>query len=95
MTECRKRTKRSLLTAAILFFLLCAGGLCIGALEQENEIRQAEASTNATGETVLLGGMPVGIYMETDGVMVLSTESMEGIMNRQRDWCSQAIISLR
>ena len=79
MTECRKRTKRSLLTAAILFFLLCAGGLCIGALEQENEIRQAEASTNATGETVLLGGMPVGIYMETDGVMVLSTESMEGI----------------
>ena len=30
-------------------------------------------------DTVLLGGMPVGIYMETDGVMVLSTESLEGI----------------
>ena len=29
-----------------------------------------------SGHTVLLGGMPVGIYMETDGVMVLSTEQV-------------------
>ena len=28
---------------------------------------------------MLLGGMPVGIYMETDGVMVLNTEQIEGV----------------
>lgn len=46
-----------------------------GALSQ-----QAEASTGtSSGNTVLLGGMPVGIYMETDGVMVLNTEQIQGI----------------
>ena len=60
-------------------FAACAGRVFAGALEQENEIRQAEASPKTEGETVLLGGMPVGIYMETDGVMVLSTETMTGI----------------
>ena len=27
-------------------------------------------------DTVLVGGMPIGIYMETDGVMVLNTEQI-------------------
>lgn len=37
----------------------------------------AQTGTQASDEdTVLLGGMPVGIYMETDGVMVLSTEQI-------------------
>lgn len=62
-----------------MMFAVCAGWVCAGALEQEDKVRQAEASTDAAGETVLLGGMPVGIYMETDGVMVLSTESMKGV----------------
>ena len=43
-------------------------------------LQQTEASTGAAGsDTVLLGGMPVGIYMETDGVMVLNTEQIEGV----------------
>lgn len=62
-----------------MMFAVCAGWVCAGALEQEDKVRQAEASTDAAGKTVLLGGMPVGIYMETDGVMVLSTESMKGV----------------
>lgn len=62
-----------------MMFAVCAGWVCAGALEQEDKVRQAEASTDAAGETVLLGGTPVGIYMETDGVMVLSTESMKGV----------------
>lgn len=46
--------------------------------------QQAEASTGASsGNTVLLGGMPVGIYMETDGVMVLNTEQIEGIDGKE------------
>lgn len=46
----------------------------------EIQVQQAEAGTETTDTgTVLLGGMPVGIYMETDGVMVLSTEQVEGV----------------
>ena len=40
-------------------------------------------------DTVLVGGMPIGIYMETDGVMVLNTEQIAGAdgrsMNQQRN----------
>ena len=40
---------------------------------------QTEVSTETISEdTVLLGGMPVGIYMETDGVMVLDTDHIKG-----------------
>lgn len=46
----------------------------------EIQVQQAEADTETTNAgTVLLGGMPVGIYMETDGVMVLSTDQVEGV----------------
>ena len=68
-----------------MVFAVCAGWVCAGALEQEDKVRQAEASTDAAGETVLLGGMPVGIYMETDGVMVLSTESMKGVDGEEHE----------
>ncbi|GAA0795753.1 SpoIVB peptidase [Faecalicatena orotica] len=43
-------------------------------------VEQTEVSTEAISEdTVLVGGMPVGIYMETDGVMVLDTDHIKGI----------------
>ena len=57
-----------------------------GAWERTEDIplQQTEASTGAAGGgTVLLGGMPVGIYMETDGVMVLNTEQIEGIDGKE------------
>ena len=37
------------------------------------EVTSSEISTN----TVLVGGMPVGIYLETEGVLVLSTQEVE------------------
>ena len=47
-------------------------------------LKQAEASAGtAESDTVLLGGMPVGIYMETDGVMVLNTEQIEGVDGKE------------
>ena len=74
------RQKRKWPWRSFCFSLRSAlSGFCPGALRRENEIGRAEASSGiAAGDTVLLGGMPVGIYMETDGVMVLSTESLEG-----------------
>ena len=34
-------------------------------------------SENISEESVLVGGMQVGIYMETDGVLVLGTQKIE------------------
>ncbi len=43
-------------------------------------VEQTEVSTETINEdTVLVGGMPVGIYMETDGVMILDTEHIKGL----------------
>lgn len=43
-------------------------------------VDKTEVSTEiVSGDTVLVGGMPVGIYMETDGVMVLGTEHIKGV----------------
>ncbi|HJC43034.1 MAG TPA: SpoIVB peptidase [Candidatus Mediterraneibacter gallistercoris] len=50
------------------------------AWQEDNALWQTEASASSSdNDTVLLGGMPVGIYMETDGVMVLNTEKIEGV----------------
>ncbi len=52
----------------------CLGWAAAGYVPQE------EVSAADIGEdTVLVGGMPVGIYMETDGVLVLDTQSIEGV----------------
>ena len=72
----RVRQAAALLTSAAV--LVCLAGYQIqnGALDRG----QKEVSTGAVSkDTVLLGGMPVGIYMETDGVMVLNTEEIEGM----------------
>lgn len=43
-----------------------------------------ETAASATGTgAVIPGGMPVGIYMETDGIMVLNTETIQGIDGRK------------
>ena len=56
--------------------LLIAGSFLSGYLGKSlaEGIPGQEASTLITsGETVLVGGMPVGLYMETEGVLVLNT----------------------
>lgn len=51
----------------------CLGWAAAGYIPRE------EVSTVDIGEnTVLVGGMPAGIYMETDGVLVLDTQSIAG-----------------
>ena len=78
MVESRRyRTGRILMW---LFFILCGAAAAAGMQQQQmdKDLWEAQADTASAGsETVLLGGMPVGIYMETDGVMVLNTEQIE------------------
>ena len=72
-----KRKYRIAAAAAI-----CAGVLTGWAQDGMPGMTQGKAETADTQtsgeETVLLGGMPIGIYMETDGVMVLDTQEIEG-----------------
>ena len=77
-----RRYRTGIILAGTLLALFLAGIPGLGRIlaDEKPESYQAEASTAGAGRnTVLLGGMPIGIYMETDGVMVLSTERMEGL----------------
>ena len=75
-----KRKYRQL--AAVLMFLVCLSGCAMSPKKETQKVR--EASTQAVMEEgVIPGGMPVGIYMETDGVMVLGTDQITGADGKQ------------
>lgn len=73
-----KRWQNKLLVLMSAVFLLSASGY-FGWIAAD-AVEQTEVSTETFSEdTVLVGGMPVGIYMETDGVMVLGTEQIKDV----------------
>lgn len=65
----------------ILVLSVSVGGSYFLLEVQQSKLEKA-VSANTSGDMVIPGGMPVGIYLETDGVMVLGTEAIEG-MNGQ------------
>ncbi len=78
-----KGIKSLFLTFVFLTGLLASG--CLG-WAAAGYIPQEEVSTIDIGEdTVLVGGMPVGIYMETDGVLVLDTQAIEGMDGQEHE----------
>ena len=84
----KSRKYRSARILACLFFFLTGAAVLAAGSEQHagNVLWEAQADTSSSGnETVLLGGMPVGIYMETDGVMVLNTESVTDLDGSERE----------
>lgn len=69
---------RRILTGVLFVAVLCLGGYGYDAVQKDKRMAEQEVSAKSLEEnTVLLGGMPVGIYMETKGVMVLGTQSVE------------------
>lgn len=71
----------SAIMACIIFLLISTAVLYENYFIPEENIsyRETEADVSTSeSHTVFLGGMPVGIYMETDGVMVLNTEQVKG-----------------
>lgn len=46
---------------------------------QKNESRQEVSSRTIAPDMVIPGGMPIGIYLETEGVMVLGTDKISGV----------------
>ena len=64
----------------IIFVLSGMLGTGFGMSEWQEQETKQWVSTDATNETMLIpGGMPIGIYMETDGVLVLATECINCI----------------
>ena len=63
----------------ILIFTVAVGGSYYFIEAKENFINQ-EVSASTSDETMVIpGGMPVGIYLETDGVMILGTDEVKSI----------------
>lgn len=62
----------------IVVFTVAAGGSWYF-IEKRRVSMKKEVSAEAVGESMVIpGGMPVGIYLETEGVMVLGTEQITG-----------------
>ena len=67
--------RRGVLIVLVAFMLL-GGSYCF--LEWKQGQFEQEVSTSQVDENLVIpGGMPVGLYLETDGVMVLGTEAVE------------------
>lgn len=60
----------------LILTVIVGGGFCVRDLRERSAKREVSVEA-AKGEYLLPGGMPIGIYMETDGVMVLGTEEVE------------------
>lgn len=63
----------------ILIFTIAVGGSYYLIEARENSINKEVSATTSDKTMVIPGGMPVGIYLETDGVMVLGTDEVEAI----------------
>lgn len=71
--KCGKKTAVFAFLLMGVFFSIMKNNVC------EKERNEEAVRTGSAGEnTVLVGGMPVGIYMETDGILVLDTQEIEG-----------------
>lgn len=67
------------LSALIILLLCCTTSGLIGWNAAGASPREEVSVEQFEEDTVLVGGMPVGIYMETNGVLVLGTEQIEGM----------------
>ncbi len=72
----RKWWYRRVMVIMFVLSLTIGTGFSVEQIEAREKERQV--STNSVdNEMVIPGGMPIGIYMETDGVLVLATERIE------------------
>lgn len=60
----------------ILVFTMAMGS---GMLITEQQRKQEVSVESISNDLLIPGGVPVGIYMETDGVMVLGTEKVKSV----------------
>ena len=73
----RKRWYRRFLIMTMLLVSILGTGLSIEQVQTETE-KQQVSTGRVSNDMVIPGGMPIGIYMKTDGVLVLGTDAIEG-----------------
>lgn len=79
----RKFWYRRILIMILVLSVSVGGSYCLLQLQQSSLEREVAAEPSET--MVIPGGMPVGIYLETDGVMVLGTEAVEDKDGEKRE----------
>lgn len=73
---------RRILIMITVFAAVVGGSYCL--IEQQRISVRQEVSGEPSPDTMVIpGGMPVGIYLETDGVMILGTERIQSIDGMQ------------
>ena len=73
----RKRWYRRFLIMTLILVSVLGTGFSIEDIQTEYERKQVSTG-NVSNQMVIPGGMPIGIYMKTDGVLVLGTDSVKG-----------------
>ncbi len=71
-----KRRFRKVYISIFMLVSILGVGFNINTYEAQSE-RRLVSTGDITNQMVIPGGMPIGIYMKTDGVFVLGTESIE------------------
>ncbi len=79
------KKKQKIIKRIIIYSVICfmVSGLLVQA--EWNDKKEETSTNKLQSDTVLLGGMPVGIYMETNGIMILGTESIADINGKKRE----------
>ncbi len=72
----RRYWYRRVLIMALVMFSILGMGLSVEKEYQKYEQQQV-SNDQITNQFVIPGGMPIGVYMETDGVLILGTDYIE------------------
>ena len=63
----------------IVVFTIAIGGSSYLIEARESSLNQEVNASTTDKQLVIPGGMPIGIYLETDGVMVLGTDEIQSV----------------
>ncbi|BFL12435.1 hypothetical protein K160097B7_16510 [[Clostridium] hylemonae] len=63
----------------IVTFTVAVGGSYYLIEDQHSQLRQEVNASAESKRMVIPGGMPIGIYLETEGVMVLGTDAVTSV----------------
>lgn len=72
----RKYWYRRILIMVLVFAVSVGGGYYL--IEKNQRQLNEEVNADTSEELLIPGGMPIGIYLETEGVMVLGTDKITG-----------------
>lgn len=73
----RRYWYRRILIMVVVFCIAVGGGYYL--IDSKRQMFRQEVSASTSDETMVIpGGMPIGIYLETEGVMVLGTGEITG-----------------